>query len=52
MDELSKVHFKAVWSEIQGRFFSKEEADELKETIELHTITDPQTRAAAARAWE
>jgi hypothetical protein len=30
MDELSKVHFKTVWAEIQGRFFSKVEADQLK----------------------
>jgi hypothetical protein len=51
-DELSKVHYSAVWAEIQGRFFSKEEADRLKESIDHHTVTDPQTRAAAAKAWE
>jgi len=52
MDGLSVVHFKKVWAEIQGRFFSKEEADQLKAVIEHHTITDPQTRALAAKAWE
>jgi len=51
MDELSKVHFKTVWAEIQGRFFSKEEAEQLKEAIDHHTVTDPQTRALAARSW-
>lgn len=51
-DNLSNVHFKAVWSEIQGRFFSKAEADQLKAVIEMHTVTDPAIRAAAAKAWE
>ncbi len=51
-DLLSRVHFKTVRSEITGRFFSKEEAEQLKETINVHTITDPETRAMAARAWE
>jgi hypothetical protein len=52
MDNLSRVHFKTVQAEIEGRFFSKEEADQLKETIDHHTITDEQTRALAAKAWE
>jgi len=52
VDTLSRVHFKKVWAEIQGRFFSQEEADQLKETINQHTITDPTTRAMAAKAWE
>jgi len=51
MDGSSEVHFKTVWSEIQGRFFSKEEADRLKACIDDHTVTDPQIRAAAARVW-
>lgn len=50
-DDLSAVHFKTVWSEIQGRFFSQKEADELKETIDRHTITEPYIRSAAAEAW-
>jgi hypothetical protein len=50
-DNLSEVHFKRVWSEIQGRFFSKEEAEMLKAVIERHTVTDPQIRAEAAKAW-
>ena len=40
MDNLSRVHFKAVWTEIQGRFFSQEEADELKVAIENATVID------------
>ena len=48
MDNLSKVHFKTVWSEIQGRFFSKDEADGLKAEIDAHTVTDPRIREAAA----
>ena len=52
MDNLSAVHFKTVWAEIQGRFFSRKEAEELKETIDRHTVTDPLIRAEAAKAWE
>lgn len=52
MDNLSKVHFKAVWSEIQGRFFSRVEADELKQAIDRATVTDPIIRAEAAKAWD
>jgi hypothetical protein len=51
MDNLSQEHFKAVWSEIQGRFFSQVEADELKEAIRRATITHPQMRAEAAKSW-
>lgn len=50
-DDLSAMHFRTVWAEIQGRFFSQKEADELKECLDRHTITEPQIRAAAARAW-
>jgi hypothetical protein len=52
MDGFSRVHFKTVQAEIEGRFFSKEEADQLKEAIDRQTITDAQTRALAAKAWE
>ena len=51
MDNLSAEHFKAVWSEIQGRFFSQEEADRLKADIDKHTVTDQKTRVAGALAW-
>lgn len=51
MDGLSTVHFKTVRNEIEGRFFSQEEADQLKEAIDFHTITDPPTRNLAAKAW-
>jgi hypothetical protein len=51
-DNLSRVHFKTVRAEIEGRFFSKEEADQLKDALDHHTITDPQTRVLAAKAWE
>ena len=51
-DGLSEVHFGAVWVEIQGRFFSQKEADELKEEIDRHTVTDAQTRVLGAKAWE
>lgn len=50
-DDLSAVHFKTVWSEIQGRFFSEREADDLKEAIDRHTVTDPHVRVMAAKAW-
>lgn len=51
-DGLSEVHFKTVWAEIQGRFFSKKEADQLKEEIDRYTITNPQTRVLGAKAWD
>lgn len=51
-DTLSVIHFKAVWAEIQGRFFSEVEADELKAIIDRATVTDPKVRAAAAKCWE
>src|SRR5207302_9137358 len=44
---LFRSHFKKVWAEIQGRFFSQEEAEQLKEVIDHHTVTDPDTRAMA-----
>jgi hypothetical protein len=50
-DTLSAVHYRKVWAEIQGRFFSKAEAEQLKESIDIHTVVDPQTRAAAAKVW-
>lgn len=52
MDRHSVVHFKTVWAELQGRFFSQEEADQLKEAIDRATLTDPAIRAAAAKCWE
>jgi len=52
MDNLSRVHFKTVGAEIEGRFFSQEEADQLKEAIDKHTLTDPKIRAVAAKSWE
>lgn len=52
MDNLSVVHFKAVRTEIEGRFFSEEEASRLKEAIGDRTIKDPAMRAAAAKTWE
>ena len=51
-DNLSRTHFRTVRAEIEGRFFSKEEADQLKDAIDHHTITDPQARTLAAKAWE
>ena len=51
MDTLSEVHFRMVRAEIEGRFFSQEEARQLKEAIDLHTITDPKTREVGAKAW-
>ena len=51
-DNLSRTHFRKVRAEIEGRFFSKEEADQLKDDLDHHTITDPQTRVLAAKAWE
>ena len=52
MDGLSEKHFKTVRAEIEGRFFSQEEATQLKEAIDRHTITDAKTRALAAKSWE
>ena len=52
MDVLSRVHFKTVQAEIEGRFFSKEEADQLKEAIDERIITQPEIRALAAKAWK
>ena len=50
-DKLSEVHYKRVWAEIQGRFFSQIEADQLKAAIDRHTVTDPEVRKAGAWAW-
>lgn len=52
MDNLSTRHYKAVLAEIQGRFFSPEEASQIKEIIDMHTIRDPAVRVVAAKAWE
>lgn len=52
MDNLSTIHFKTVWAEIQGRFFSQEEADRLREAIDRATVTDPKMRSEAAKCWE
>ena len=52
MDDLSKVHYKTVRMEIEGRFFSQGEADQLKDAIARRTITDPKMRALAAKSWE
>ena len=51
-DILSVKHYKAVWAEIQGRFFSIQESQELIEAIQDRTITDPHLRAAAAKCWD
>ena len=51
-DNLSTIHFKTVWAEIQGRFFSAEEAAQLKEEIDAHTLIDPNVRREAAKTWE
>jgi len=50
-DGLSTIHYRAVFAEIQGRFFSQEEADKLKQALERHTVTDPHTRALGAKVW-
>jgi hypothetical protein len=50
-DNLSVVHFKTVWAEIQGRFFSQEEANQLKEAIDAATVTDPKIRVEVAKCW-
>ena len=50
-DSLSLVHFLAVASEIEGRFFTSDEADRLKREIDDHTFDDPQVRLMAASCW-
>jgi len=52
MDGKSEMHFRVVRAEIEGRFFSLEEADRLKEAIDDRTIIDPAMRELAAKAWE
>jgi hypothetical protein len=51
-DNLSHQHYKTVRNEIEGRFFSAEEANLLKSAISAHTIVDPALRATAAKCWE
>ena len=51
-DTLSKIHLQAVRAEIEGRFFSADEATELKQAIDKRTVTDPRIREAAAKCWE
>ena len=51
-DTLSKIHLQAVRAEIEGRFFSPEEARELKDAIDRRIVTDPRIREAAAKCWE
>ena len=50
-DNLSQAHYKTIWAELQGRFFSQEEADYLKAAIDTRTVTDPKIRAEAAKCW-
>lgn len=50
-DTLSRQHFKAVETEIEGRFFLPDEAWKLKKAIDDRTFTDPKLRAAAAECW-
>ena len=50
-DNLSVIHFKAVYTEIQGRFFSQKEADDLKGLIDRATVTDSKVRIEAAKCW-
>ena len=50
-DHLSAMHFRAVRAEIEGRFFSDEEAAELKQAIKDRIIIDPEMRAMAAKTW-
>jgi hypothetical protein len=52
MDDLSRVHFRAVYLEITGRFFSPEEAVELKAAIDERVFAEPGLRKAAAQCWE
>ena len=52
MDGKSEMHFRVVRAEIEGRFFSLEEANRLKEAIDDRTIIDPAMRELAAKAWE
>lgn len=51
-DQLSTVHYRAVRAEIEGRFFSRHEAEWLKEAIDFRTIEDQRLREMAAKAWE
>jgi hypothetical protein len=51
-DNLSRIHFKTVSTEMEGRFFSQQEADQLKAAIDKRTVTDPKIRAMAAKTWE
>lgn len=51
-DLLSRVHYKAVRSEIEGRFFSSDEAVMLKSAIDERTIEDQRLREMAAKSWE
>ena len=50
-DTLSWKHFRAVRTEIEGRFFSVQEANALKEAIDGRIVTNPELRAAAAKCW-
>jgi hypothetical protein len=50
-DNLSAAHYRAVRSEIEGRFFSAEEAAMLKESIDMRTVTHPKMRRLAAKSW-
>ena len=52
MDTLSREHYLKVWSEMQGRFFSQEEADSLSREIEKRVITDPEMRVVCAQSWK
>ena len=52
MDTLSREHYLTIWSEMQGRFFSQDEADNLRREIEKRIITDPEMRAVCAQSWQ
>ena len=52
MDNLSSIHFKTVYAEIQGRFFSEGEAETLKAAIDRAVVTDPHVRSEAAKCWD
>ena len=52
MDTLSREHYLTVWREMQGRFFSQEEADSLSREIEKRVITDPEMRVVCAQSWQ
>jgi hypothetical protein len=51
-DTLSRIHFKTVSAEIEGRFFSQHEADQLKDAIDRRIIKDHALRIIAASTWE